>query len=213
MINVPPIPNLILIGDRFSRPDVSNIICTAVESGVPWVHLRDHQTDAHRFEMATFDLVDRLRAISKDVRISINTNVQVAMKLSVPAFPVVGIHLGRRGPSVENTRQYIRADTPVGISVHSIGEVCGGGIDYYLWSPVFPTKSKPGNAGTGLKQLAAAVNRAETIPVIAMGGISPDNASRCIDAGAHGIAVLSGILQSENVPGAVENYLAAIKSS
>lgn len=211
MIPLHPLPRLLLIGNRFSRPEVAAAIIEAIESGVTWVQLRDHGIDDDLFSEAAFDLVDRICSVSRHVLISVNTRIQVVSKLSIGDRPAAGVHVGSRGPSVEEARQKLRADTPVGISVHRVEEICGGGIDYFLWSPVFPTKSKPGNSGTGIGQLGAAVQSAKPIPVIAMGGITPENTADCLNSGAHGVAVLSGILESEHIPETVKRYLATIQ--
>lgn len=62
------------------------------------------------------------------------------------------------------------------------------GADWLVVSPVFATPSKPGAVPLGLEGLAAAV---QAVPgrVIALGGISADNATSCLDAGAVGVAV------------------------
>jgi len=211
MIPAPPVPRLLLIGNRFSRPEIADAIIEAVESGVKWVQLRDHEIGDENFREAAFDLVDRIRSVSRDVLISVNTRIQVASKLSVGSCAAAGVHVGTRGPSVEEVRRMLRADTHVGVSVHSVEQICGGGIDYFLWSPVFPTQSKPGNRGTRIEKLEEAVKSAHPIPVIAMGGITPGNTAECLNAGAYGVAVLSGILQSEDIPETVEQYLEVIQ--
>ncbi len=211
MIPSLPIPRLLLIGNRFSRPEVAGAIITSVESGVMWVQLRDHEIEEELFSEAAFDLVDRIRSVSRHVLISINTRIRIASMFSAEDGPVAGVHVGKRGPSVEEARRVLRAGTPVGISVHSIGQICSGEVDYFLWSPVFPTKSKPGHKGTGIQNLAEAVKSAKHIAVIAMGGVTAENTAKCLKTGAHGVAVLSGILESEHIPETVERYLAAIQ--
>ena len=205
-----PIPRLLLIGNRFSRPEIADVIIAAVESGVTWVQLRDHEIGDEEFKEAAFRITDRIRAVSGGALISINTRIQIASRLSIGGGPTAGIHIGTRGPSVEETRRTLRADTPVGVSVHSVDQISGGGIDYFLWSPVFPTASKPGNSGTGIQELGSAVKAAKPIPVIALGGITPENTEECLRTRAHGVAVLSGILSAENIAETVGRYLASI---
>ena len=170
------------------------------------VQLRDHEIEEELFSEAAFDLVDRIRSVSRHVLISINTRIRIASMFSAEDGPVAGVHVGKRGPSVEEARRVLRAGTPVGISVHSIGQICSGEVDYFLWSPVFPTKSKPGHKGTGIQNLAEAVKSAKHIAVIAMGGITAENTAKCLKTGAHGVAGLSGILAPEHIPHTVTRY-------
>lgn len=206
MIAPHPIPRLLLIGDRFSDPQRATILCQAASAGVPWIQLRDHALSDEEFEAAAFEMVDRLWSIAPDVLISINTRVKVASKLSTSA-QVLGVHIGTRGPTLEEARAVVRADSPIGMSVHAREQIAGGGIDYYLWSPVFPTRSKPGLPGTGLRALKKAKKAAKKIPVMALGGITPDNLVDCMEMGIHGVAVLSGIMDAENPTLASESYL------
>lgn len=87
-------------------------------------------------------------------------------------------------------------DLTVGCSVHSVEEAILAekhGADYLLYGHVFESRSKPGVRPRGLdalKQVAQNVS----IPVIAIGGIKPENTAEVIRCGASGIAVLSGVL-------------------
>jgi thiamine-phosphate pyrophosphorylase len=96
------------------------------------------------------------------------------------------------------------------MSVHDRGQITGGGIDYYIWSPVFPTQSKPGLPGTGLPALKQARKAAKKTPVLALGGITPENVAACLEMGVHGVAVLSGIMDADNPTLATTSYLSTI---
>ncbi|WP_249897841.1 thiamine phosphate synthase [Paenibacillus sp. PK3_47] len=83
----------------------------------------------------------------------------------------------------------------IGVSVHSPAEAAEAGLegaDYCLYGHVFPSACKPGQAARGLRQLREAVS-SSSIPLIAVGGIRPDNAGEILQEGAAGIAVMSGI--------------------
>jgi hypothetical protein len=82
---------------------------------------------------------------------------------------------------------------PAGASAHDLDEALraeGLGFRYITLSPIFPTPSKPGHPGIGIERLREVCARA-SLPVFALGGIDADNARRCIDAGAWGIASIS----------------------
>lgn len=93
-----------------------------------------------------------------------------------------------------------RGMTTVGASVHSIGEAVEAsvlGADYITFGHVFETSCKPGSAPRGLTALKE-VCRISRIPVLAIGGISPDNAGDVMDCGPAGICLMSSLMDSED---------------
>ncbi|HYE95573.1 MAG TPA: thiamine phosphate synthase [Rubricoccaceae bacterium] len=178
-----------------------------VGEGVEWVMLRDHAASPETFAAEAHPFAARLRAIHPDVRLAVNTHLDVAS-----AFGADG-HVGERGPSPEVARGTLRPGSRLGVSLHAMGEVSkavAAGADYLLFAPVFPTASKPGHPGTGLETLADIVEAAGTLPVLALGGITPDRVASCLDAGAHGVAVLSGLLDAPDPRTTLAAYLNAL---
>ncbi len=200
-----PLPRLLLIGDRFTEQGVAAKIFEAVKCGVHWVQLRDHKADDDVFLSAAQELVGKLRSVSPGILISINSRVGVAESLAC------ALHVGKRGPAVEDARSLIQAGLPIGVSIHDLEDAAPGVADYFIWSPVYETTSKPGAVGTGLDLLHKACTKAASMPVIAMGGISIDRIGPCLSEGAYGVAVLSGILGAENIHDAVNLYLDALE--
>ena len=82
----------------------------------------------------------------------------------------------------------------MGVSCHTLDEARAAeqdGADYIFFGPVFAPRSKPSDLPSrGLDQLAE-VAHSVTIPILALGGITKDNASQCTSAGAAGIAAIS----------------------
>jgi thiamine-phosphate diphosphorylase len=87
------------------------------------------------------------------------------------------------------------ADRPflIGRSVHSAGEALNvtadGELDYLIFGPVFETASKPGQAPAGLAALRQ-VSLLTRVPVLAVGGISPDRLPLVASSGAAGAAAI-----------------------
>ncbi|TDI74541.1 MAG: thiamine phosphate synthase [Bacteroidetes bacterium] len=206
------IPRLLLIGDRFSEAGRAEALCGAARAGVPWIQLRDHSLSNTEFERAALDVADRIRKISEDILISVNSRIGVVTLLGARNHRSIGIHLGWRGPSPKQARSMIPEGTLIGVSVHSLEQLTGDETDYYIWSPVFPTSSKPGAAVTGTTELGEASKNPKHIPVIALGGIIPENAADCFKFGARGIAVLSGIMEAADPESRTMAYLEAIKN-
>ena len=84
------------------------------------------------------------------------------------------------------------------------------GVDCYFFSPIFPTSIKPDQPPTGMGPLRAFCQAAAPVPVLALGGITPRRVSVCREAGARGVAVLSGIMDVETPRAAARAYLRAL---
>lgn len=202
------LPRLLLIADGFAGDGAAQrCALDAVEAGVPWVQLRDHGASAEAFEREAERFVAALRDREPDVAISVNTHAEIARRLGL------GLHVGRRGPSVAEARAMI-PDTTLSAAVHSVeGAIAAAeaGADAVLFSPVFPTTSKPGQPAAGLDALAACCAAVSGTPVYALGGVTPARVADCLAAGAHGAAVLSGILHAADPATATVAYLTALR--
>src|SRR5699024_3383285 len=89
----------------------------------------------------------------------------------------------------------------VGCSVHSLTESKEkeeAGADYLNYGHIFKTKSKIGKSPKGLNKLKEVINQTE-LPIIAIGGIKPNNVKEVLEVGEFGLAILSGILREKNV--------------
>jgi thiamine-phosphate diphosphorylase len=104
-----------------------------------------------------------------------------------------GVHLRAASMPASRVRRISPPGFLIGRSVHSRDEaatVCeGGGLDYLLFGTVFATPSKPGRTPAGPKALAEVVATA-AVPVLAVGGVSPDNLGKVAAAGAAGFAAI-----------------------
>lgn len=201
------LPRLVLIADRFAEPERADRVMAAARAGVRWIHLRDHHTEAKTFERKARRLVQRLREVSDAIGISVNTQLDVAASLDVH------LHLGRRGPAIDVARRRLGAEACIGYSAHALSEAQDDRLtaaDYFFFSPVYPTSSKPDHPGTGRAALASFCEAARPRPVFALGGITPERVSACRAAGAYGVAVLSGIMEADAPGDAARAYLEAL---
>jgi len=202
-----PYPRLALIADGFTDEARAERAVTAVQAGVRWVHLRDHQAGPDAFETAARRLTDRLRGVTSDVTVTINTRLGVAEALGT------GLHLGWRGPSVTEARETLGEEALLGYSAHEEIEIEGDrvpDVDYYFFSPVYATSSKPDQPPTGLSALRSFCRTAAPTSTLALGGITPERVQACRAAGAEGVAVLSGIMEAEVPVAATRAYLRAL---
>ncbi len=193
--DAPPVPRLLLVADGFAAgraemeaADVCRRALALVEAGVPSVMLRDHAADDAGFSAAAEALVRDLRAANPDVRLCINTRLDVALGLGV------GVHVGHRGPTVAVA--VAAGAASVGFSAHSATQAraaAKAGAAYVTFSPVFATRTHPETTPSGLDPLGLAA-RTAGVPVLALGGITPPRARLARMVGAHGVAVLSALL-------------------
>ena len=196
------LPRLILIADRFIFPEIADKTLTAVQAGVPWVHLRDHAVSTRHFLHAARDLHSDLQGCSASLMFTINRRLDPALALDAH------FHTGAKGPSIEEARVHLPDERLLGYSVHCEEEglkAREAGADYVFYSPIYPTRSKPGHPGIGLEELATFCAAVAPLPVYALGGISPKKVEGCLKAGAYGVAVISCILKAKRpIPAIVE---------
>lgn len=162
--------------------------------GVDWIQIREKDLPAR----ALFDLTQRALALANPagVRIMVNTRADVAI-----AAGAAGLHLPGRSPQPKRWRSIAPRGFLIGVSCHDLESVraaAAEGADYVLFGPVFAPLSKtsdlPPRGLLGLEQAAHAAD----IPVLALGGITAENARSCMDAGAHGIAAISLFQQADH---------------
>ena len=162
----------------------------AAKAGVDWIQLREKDLSGH--ELA--DLArTALGSMSGASALLINDRLDVACVSGSS-----GVHLGENGVPVSEARRFAEERCKgrkfrVGISVHSMHAACEAerdGADYAIFGPIFATPSKASfGAPQGLVKLREVCQRLK-IPVIAIGGITLENADECLAAGAEGIAAI-----------------------
>jgi thiamine-phosphate diphosphorylase len=174
----------------------------AVRGGVDTVHLRDHAARAG-------ELLERGRRLREllggEARLVVNDRLDVALALGAD-----GVQLGRRSLPVGEARR-VAPSLPIGASVHSLSEARGAaGADWLLLGTVFPSSSHPGGETIGIEGVRR-IAAAGLGPVVAIGGITAENAAAAIGAGAHGVAVISAILADRSPRDAARRLRAAIE--
>lgn len=120
-----------------------------------------------------------------------------------------GLHLPESSPQLLGIRESYHSVQRTGVSVHSVEEAVKRereGADYVLYGHIFATNSKLGVEPRGLEQLRKVAEQV-TIPVIAIGGMTPARVKPVLAAGASGIAVMSGIWEAADPVEMVKAYI------
>jgi thiazole tautomerase (transcriptional regulator TenI) len=138
-------------------------------------------------------------------------------RVDVAAIAGTGVHLPEAGLTAAQARTILGSRALVGRSLHDppAGALDPGdlaGLDYAFYGHVFPTRSKAGIPARGVDGLArfGAIAEHAGVPVLAIGGVTPDRVAAVIHSGAYGVAVLSGIWDETAPDRAAERYLHAL---
>jgi thiamine-phosphate diphosphorylase len=136
------------------------------------------------------DLFDLVRAaIATGAKIIVNSRMDVAL-----AAGAAGVHLPAGSPPPDRWRAIAPPGFLIGASCHSVEEVRAAaqhGADYVVFGPVFAPRSKSTMLDPRGLELLEQAARASPIPVLALGGITSENAAACVGHGAAGIAAIS----------------------
>jgi thiamine-phosphate pyrophosphorylase len=188
------------IGTAETPEEFQKKIEAAAAAGVDWIQLREKDLSGKDCAALTREALQRAKKASEasennvvPTRILVNDRLDVALSERAG-----GVHLGEKSLPVQEAKRLVGAsrkaeDFLIGVSCHSLEAAKSGaknGADYLFFGPVFPTPSKAAfGAPQGLERLAE-VCGAVSIPVLAIGGVTLENASSCFAAGASGIAAI-----------------------
>ena len=172
-------------------------------AGVNWIQLREKDLCGKDSASLARDALYRVSTASPHAqppgpaRILLNDRLDVAI-----AEKAGGVHLSESSVPTAEAKRMLQAvqiapaprhDFLIGVSCHSLEaaqSAASGGADYLFFGPVFATPSKAAyGSPQGIERLAQ-VCESVSIPVLAIGGITPANASSCFSAGASGIAAI-----------------------
>jgi thiamine-phosphate pyrophosphorylase len=116
-----------------------------------------------------------------------------------------GVHLGQEDLAPHEVRALLAPGSIVGLSTHSLeqlGRAEAEPVDYVAIGPVFPTRTKSHpDPVVGLEMVRRARERTRR-PLVAIGGITSENARSVVEAGADGVAVISALLLAADLEGA-----------
>ncbi len=175
---------------------------SAIRGGAHLVQYRDKSSD--RAECA--HLARRLQQLCHEHEVPLIINDDVELAIAVNAD---GVHLGNQDMSVDQARAQMGPHAIIGASCHDSLDVAvtavRAGADYVAFGSFFDSPTKPQAVRAPVSLLQSARSTIH-VPICAIGGITPDNGLELIKAGAHMLAVISGIFAQPDITAAARRY-------
>ena len=184
-----------LVTDRRDKTDEEflNIIEEAIKGGTTIVQLREKTASTKEF----YDLALRVKEITSRYGVPLLINDRIDIALAVDSE---GVHIGQDDMPADIAREIIGDDKILGVSASTVEEAKKAEIDsadYIGSGAVFPTATKDDADSVSKEELKEIVDSID-IPVVAIGGITVENAHTLKGSGIAGFSVVSAIMSAED---------------
>jgi thiamine-phosphate pyrophosphorylase len=195
------LPRLYAIADAaFGNPVI--LARELFDGGARLVQIRNKHASAREF---LDQVIAVLEFAPQDSRVIVNDRADVALLSGAG-----GVHLGQTDLPPQAIRKILPASQILGYSTHNLRQAVEAErmrVDYIAAGPVFPTSTKAdADPVIGLNGLREICSRA-SCPVVAIGGISMQNARDVFACGAVSVALISDLLKSSDVARRTEEWL------
>jgi thiamine-phosphate pyrophosphorylase len=195
------LPKLYPITDRrLSALSHAEQVACLCEGGARLVQLREKHLSPREFYREAEDALRVARG--RGVKFIINDRADIALAVGAD-----GVHLGQDDMPPEAARALLGAGAIIGFSTHGVEQAVAASrlpVDYIAVGPVFATSSKenpdPLVGLEGVRRVREAVGR---VPLVSVGGITPQNARSVLDAGADSVAVIGALLAPADPAGII----------
>ena len=205
-MNTSPTAYLVTQSNHSRDRTTPDIVRAAVAGGVDTVQLREkHASDRTRHRIAR-----QVREITHEAGVAFLVNDRVDLALAVNAD---GVHLGDDDLPVPVARDLLGEDAVIGRSASTVAgarEAERAGADYLGVGAVYRTDTKGVTESIGPERVRA-VTEAVDVPVVGIGGVTPENAGAVVEAGASGVAVVSAITAADDPERAAQRLRTAVE--
>ncbi|AIM14995.1 thiamine phosphate synthase [Neobacillus sedimentimangrovi] len=181
-----------IMGSTNCFKDPREVLAESIDGGITMFQFRE-KGDGALTGVEKFNLAKDLQSLCRKNQIPFIVNDDIELALALDAD---GVHIGQEDEPASVVREKI-GNKILGVSVHSMEEALAAlkdGADYFGIGPVFPTKTKkdakPSRGTTLIEELR---RKGYSTPIVGIGGITTENASTVMAAGANGISVISAI--------------------
>lgn len=184
-----------LVTDRRNKADEEflNIIEEAIKGGTTIVQLREKTASTKEF----YELALKVKEITSRYGVPLLINDRIDIALAVDSE---GVHIGQDDMPAIVARKLIGDDKILGVSASTVEEAKKAEIDdadYIGSGAVFPTSTKDDADSVSKEELKEIVDSID-IPVVAIGGITLENAGSLKESGISGFSVVSAIMSAED---------------
>lgn len=199
-----PLPEglyLIIDHDLLAERSPEAVATEAIGAGVRTIQYRAKNLSKNE----AYVFAERIRAVCDVHGVSLIINDLPDLALAIDAQ---GVHLGQDDLPVEKARKILGPGRIIGISAHTVSqaqEAAHSGADYLGVGPVYSSKTKQTRSPIGCKVLRE-IRESVNIPVVGIGGITPENVREVMDSGAKAYAVVSAVLSAENMVPAIRSF-------
>ena len=174
----------------------------ALLGGVRIIQYRDKSSDSERRLAEATALLTLCRRF--EVPLIINDDVELAIKSGAD-----GVHLGRNDAAIQQARGRLGKQAIIGVSCYNdlarAESALQAGADYLAFGRFFPSASKPEAIQAEIELLRQAKDRFR-LPLVAIGGITPENGGQLIEAGADMLAVIQGVFAQPDIRAACNQF-------
>ncbi|WP_044642825.1 thiamine phosphate synthase [Risungbinella massiliensis] len=193
-----------IMGSNNCKGDPVRVLKEASLSGITIFQYREKGEGALQGDQKD-RFAKQLQSICAEKSIPFIVNDDIELALLIQAD---GVHIGQEDEPVEQVRKRI-GDKILGVSVHSLEQARSAiqsGADYLGLGPIFPTSTKEdAKEVQGVTLIKKLRKEGIRIPIVGIGGITPENAGSIIKAGADGVAVITAISHANSVGQATRN--------
>ncbi len=175
----------------------------ALKAGVRFVQLRDKNASTR----SLYDSALALRNLCNKYSSYFVVNDRIDIAMAVKAD---GVHLGQSDMPADVARAIMGSEAIIGVSVRTVDEAekaKADGADYIAANLVFSTETKKDIKEPLGLEMVSTLSRASSLPMIAIGGINPENTALVINAGCAGVAVVTAVMNSDSPALQVERFL------
>lgn len=179
-------------------------VAAALRGGARIIQYRDKRNDRTRRLREARTLVDLCHF--QQALLIINDDVELAASCGAD-----GVHLGKDDTDISRARERLGAQAIIGLSCYNdlqrARDAAAAGADYVAFGRFYPSRSKPDASTASLDTLKLARQEFD-LPLVAIGGITPDNGATLIGAGADLLAVIHGVFGQPDIEAAARRYAA-----
>lgn len=185
---------------------VEDVARQACAGGATMMQLRNKSDDLNVVEQQATAIQRVLDG--SDISFILNDHVELAAKINAD-----GVHIGQEDMSAREARAMIGADKILGLTAFAeehYAAIDKSIVDYVGTGPFYPTLTKPDKAVLGAEKFKDLITKAP-LPVVGIGGITPQNAPAVIDAGADGVAMMRAVTAAEDIKQATRDFVHAVE--